>query len=220
MPQATLRLMSALHPGTTAVCDTDKSLRFMSPAIVHRSAVAMMRGPAFTVRCDGDFFGALHAVETAAPGDVLIVDGGGQEVAFAGELFARVAEARGLAGIVVDGGYRDMAYVRTSRLPVWSRHVVPMAGTTAKPGRMGEPVSCGGVVVNPGDVVIADEDGLVVLDPSTVDATFAKAAEVVAREERVLAAFAEGKDLRDLLNVDEHAAKLAAGETSALRWSI
>ncbi|GLZ81345.1 demethylmenaquinone methyltransferase [Actinorhabdospora filicis] len=212
--------MSALHPGTAAVCDTDKSLRVMAPAIAHRSSVAAMRGTAFTVRCDGDFFGALHALESAAPGDVLVVDGGGREVAYAGELFARAALARGLAGIVVDGGYRDIAYVRGSELPVFSRWVTPMAGTTGKAGHLGVPVVCGGVVVSPGDVVIADEDGLVVLEPSTVEEVFARAAEVVAREERVLAAMAAGKGIGECLNVAEHAARLGAGEASVLRFVV
>jgi hypothetical protein len=92
-------------------------------------------GPAFTVRCRSDFLGVLQAVESAAPGEVVVVDGGGLAVALAGELFARGALARGLAGLVIGGGYRDIAYVARCLLPVYSRHVTAMAGTT---GRLGE----------------------------------------------------------------------------------
>ena len=205
---------------TTSLCDADKSLRVMDPRIAPRSAVARMAGTAYTVACDGDFFGALRALTLAGSGDVLVVSGSGRRVAYAGELFAREALARGLAGIVVDGGYRDIAWVRTCPLPVWSRYVTPMAGTTAEPGRLQVEVGCGGVPVRPGDVVVADENGVVVLDPSEVDALVARARGVVETESRVLAALDAGASLGGCLNVAEHAAALAAGEESRLRFLV
>ena len=119
------------------------------------------------------------------PGDVIVVDGGGRETALAGELFARAALNRGLAGIVVDGGYRDLAYVARCALPVYSRHVTPMAGSTVRSATLNEPVSCGGVRVSAGDIVIADIDGIVVLDPALAAAQLRAAAQVKATEARV-----------------------------------
>ncbi len=148
---------------------------------------------------------------------MIVVDGGGSETALAGELFARAALARGVAGIIVDAAYRDLAYVATCPLPVYSRHTGPMAGTAQRLGVIGEPVTCGGVTVSPGDLVIADHDGIVVLDPATARATLVAAAEVKQAEARVVAGLAAGETLRTCLNVQEHAARLAAGEASTLR---
>src|SRR5690242_20665443 len=98
---------------TTTLCDADKTTRVMDSAIRPRSAQPRICGPAFTVRCRDDFLAVLLAIETAEPGDVIVVDGGARETALAGEIFAQGALARRLGGIIVDGGYRDMAYVST-----------------------------------------------------------------------------------------------------------
>src|SRR5207248_2504621 len=171
---------------TCAICDADKDVRVMSPALRCRSRNPVLCGPAFTVRVREDIFGVVQALQQAAPGDVLVVDGGGRPTALAGELFARAALGRGLAGIVVDGGYRDLAYVEACDLPVYSRHVSPMAGTAARLGALGEPVSCGGVRVSPGDIVVADRDGIVVLDPAAAERVLVAAAGVKAAEARVV----------------------------------
>ncbi|GAA2338105.1 RraA family protein [Dactylosporangium salmoneum] len=205
---------------TSAVCDVAKDTRVMSPELRCRSRNPAILGPAFTVRCREDFFAVARAIEAAAPGDVVVVDGGGRPTALAGELFARAAENRGLAGLIVDGGYRDLGYVATCELPVYSRHVTPMAGTTARPGALNEPVTCGGVTVRPGDLILADLDGIVVLDPAAAPAVLAAAAELKATEARALARLAEGGSLGDCLNVAEHAADLAAGRPSALRFTV
>jgi 4-hydroxy-4-methyl-2-oxoglutarate aldolase len=217
--QASLRELAG-RVDTTAICDVAKDTRVMSAALCCRSANPHICGPALTVRCPGDFFGVVRAIEQAMPGDVIVVDGGGREVALAGELFARVALARGIGGLIVDAAYRDMPYVSTCELPVYSRHISPMAGTAQRLGAINEPVTCGGVTVRPGDLVIADRDGIIVLDPATAAATLSAAAAVKDREARVLAKLAAGATLRDVLDVDDHAARLAAGEPSTLRSTI
>jgi RraA family protein len=205
---------------TTAICDAAKHTRVMSGALRCRSGNPMIVGPAVTVRCRDDFLGVIQAIEAAGPGDVLVVDGGGRETALGGELFARAALGRGLAGIIVDGGYRDLAYVASCDLPVYSRHHTPMAGTTIRPATLNEPVTCGGVRVSAGDIVIADRDGIVVLDPATAVAELTAAAEVKAAEARVIARLDAGDRLGDCLDVDEHAARLGRGEPSALRFTV
>jgi 4-hydroxy-4-methyl-2-oxoglutarate aldolase len=210
----------AARVDTSAICDAVKDTRVMSAALRCRSRNPMMCGPAVTVRCRGDFFGVLQAIEHAGPGQVLIVDGGGRQTALAGELFARAALARGLAGIIVDGGYRDMPFVASCDLPIYSRHITPMAGTTMRLGVLNEPVTCGGVCVCPGDIVISDHDGIVVLDPATATAHLAAAAQVKTTEARVVARLDRGDTLHDCLNVDEHAHKLARGEPTTLRFTL
>ncbi|MEU0504220.1 RraA family protein [Nocardia sp. NPDC005998] len=205
---------------TTAICDADKSTRVLDSAIRPRSAEPRIFGPAFTVRCRGDFLAVLRAVETAAPGDVLVVDGGGADIAFAGELFARGALVRGLGGIIVDGGYRDIAYVRDCALPVYSRFVTPMAGSTSQLGQLQIPVRCGGVEVAPGDLILADAEGVIVVDPERIEALLDTAAAVKGAEAELVALLDAGSTLSDGLNVAEHTAALERGEPSALRFLV
>jgi len=210
----------AAQVDTTALCDVTPDIRVMSPALRCRSANPVLCGPAVTVRCRHDFLGVVQAIELAAPGDVVVVDGGGHETALAGELFARAALAKGLAGIVVDGGYRDLRFVAGCPLPVYSRHVTPAAGTTVRPARVGDTVSCGGVRVGAGDILIADHDGIVVLDPATAVASLTAAAAVMETEARVAARLSEGATLGDCLDVTAHVERLTRGEPSRLHFTV
>jgi 4-hydroxy-4-methyl-2-oxoglutarate aldolase len=203
---------------TTAMCDVDKSTRVLDSGIRLRSASARVFGPAFTVRCRDDFLGVLRAIEQAAPGDVVVVDGGGREIALGGELFARGALVRGLGGIVVDGGYRDIGYVAGCELPVYSRFVTPMAGTTGKLGELQVAVTCGGVVVNPGDLVLADAEGILVVDPARIERLLDGAAAIKVAEERMVERLNGGATLSNGLNVAEHVAALERREMSSLRF--
>lgn len=203
---------------TTAICDADKTTRVMDSAIRPRSASTRIVGPAFTVRCRDDFLAVLRAIESAEPGDVIVVDGGGREIALAGELFARGALVRRLGGIIVDGGYRDVGYVAGCELPVYSRFVTPLAGTAAKLGELRVPVTCGGVSVNSGDIVLADDEGVIVVDPARVEELLRVAAAVKESEGKAVEALSSGSTLSETLNLDEHVAALRRGEPSTLRF--
>jgi len=203
---------------TTAICDADKTTRVLDSAIRPRSAATRVVGPAFTVRCRDDFLGVLRAIEAASPGDVVVVDGGAREIALGGELFARGAAARGLGGIVVDAGYRDIGYVSGCALPVYSRFVTPLAGTTTKLGELQVPVVCGGVVVRPGDLVLADDEGVIVVDPDRIESLLDAAATIKAAEGRVVDRLDAGGTLSDALNLAEHVEALRQGKPSALAF--
>lgn len=125
--------------------------------------VPRLAGPAYTVRClPGDNLMLHAAIHRAAPGSVLVVEAGDTDFALAGGNVCAVAQRRGIAGIVTDGVIRDLAEVRESRFPVFARGVVPIPGTKKRLGSLGEPVRCGGVRVAAGDLVVADEEGVVV----------------------------------------------------------
>jgi RraA family protein len=210
-------LQRFLAVDTTAICDADRTIRVLHSAIRARSATRRIFGPAFTVRCRDDFLAVLRAVEAAEPGAVIVVDGGARETALGGEMFARAALVRSLGGVVVDGGYRDMGYVKTCALPVYSRFVTPRAGTASQLGELQVPVTCGGVVVNPGDLVMADDEGLVVVDPRRVESLLDAALAIKNAEHGVIERLDRGETLSDAFNVADHVAALDRGEPSVLR---
>ncbi|MDQ3765308.1 MAG: RraA family protein [Actinomycetota bacterium] len=205
---------------TTAICDADKTTRVMDSAIRPRSAKTRIFGPALTVRCRDDFLAVLRAIEMASPGNVVVVDGGQREIALAGELFARGALVRGLGGIIVDAGYRDMAYVVDCELPIYSRFVTPLAGTASKLGELQIPVTCGGVSVNPGDVILADDEGVIVVDPNKIRTLLEAACAIKESEGNLIERLNTGFTLSDGLNLLEHVDALSRSEPSSLEFRV
>lgn len=120
-------------------------------------------GPAFTVRCPpGDNLMLHAAIHRAPAGSVIVVEAGDVDYAVAGGNVCAVAQRRGIAGFVVDGVIRDLGEVRALGFPVFARGVIPIPGAKAAVLPLNSPVRCGGVTVAPGDVVVADEEGVVV----------------------------------------------------------
>ena len=125
--------------------------------------IPRIAGPAFTVRCaPGDNLMLHAAIYRADPGAVIVVEAGDSEYAVAGGNVCAVAQRRGIAAFVIDGVIRDLAEVREMRFPVFARGVIPIPGAKAVVHPLNEMVRCGGVNVAAGDVVVADEEGIVV----------------------------------------------------------
>ncbi|MFD0411266.1 RraA family protein [Kitasatospora sp. NPDC127116] len=121
-------------------------------------------GPAFTVRCPpGDNLMLHAAIHRAGPGSVIVVESGDLDHALAGGNVCAVAQRRGVAAFVADGLIRDLAEVRELAFPVFARGVIPIPGAKERLGTHGAPVTCGGVSVAAGDIVVADEEGVVVV---------------------------------------------------------
>jgi RraA family protein len=120
-------------------------------------------GAAFTVKTrPGDNLAIHQALELVGPGDVIVVDGGGDETrALVGEIMKTIAEHRGAAGYVIDGAIRDVAAFAESDFPCFARAVIHRGPYKNGPGAINVPVSIGGMVVAPGDIVVGDEDGVV-----------------------------------------------------------
>jgi 4-hydroxy-4-methyl-2-oxoglutarate aldolase len=199
----------------SALCDADKSLPVLDLGI--RALVdGAFAGPALTVEAHDDPVPVLIAIEEARPGDVLVVITDPGSRAILGEIFTAEARRRGVAGIVVDGRCRDLAGLRELGLPVHARGTDPGTGTLVEGPSHGRPVTCGGVLVRPGDIVVGDDDGVVVIPPDRVAAVAERAAEIVAAETAVLAAIQAGTSLHSLTNLREHVAALKRGEPSRL----
>ena len=204
----------------SALCDADKSLPVVDPAIRAMVPDVRMAGPALTVVAEDDHLPVFSALAEASPGDVLVVVTGGRRLAVAGELFATEARRRGVAGIVIDGFCRDVHGLRRLGLPVFARGTIPMSGSTVARTALREPVRCGGVAVARGDLVFADDDGIVVAAPERLEAAL-EAGEAIARSERaILAAIGRGESLHDLTTYAEHVARLDRGEPSSLAFDV
>lgn len=159
-------------------------------------------GTAVTVKMPGADGGILHyAMGCARPGDFLVVDRCGESVTAAmGGAMAYAAKQAGIAGIVIDGYVTDLGEIRQHGVPVWSWGA--SAITTRVKGEEGEfctPVQCGGVVAYPGDVVIADENGIVILPLSQALAQARRAIEFQEHEKHTLMRLASGEKFPDVV---------------------
>ena len=135
-------------------------------------------GPAYPVACPAGDNLMLHvALHRAPAGAVIVCAAGDANWAMAGGNVCAYAQQRGVAGFVVDGVIRDLAETRERRFAVFARGVIPIPGVRKTPGLIDVPVVCGGVTVAPGDIVVADEEGIVVLPRGQAEAILARATE-------------------------------------------
>jgi len=143
-------------------------------------------GPAYTVQlASGDNLMLHAAIHEAPAGSVIVVDGVDCEFAVAGGNVCAVAQKRGIAGFIIDGVIRDVAEIADLKFPVFVRGVVPVPGGKRIVTPKNQPIQCGGATVSPGDIVIADEDGVVVLPSGKSDEFFEIAIKRVQKDERV-----------------------------------
>lgn len=140
-------------------------------------------GPAYPVRCEpGDNLMLHAAIYRADPGSIIVVEAGDVEYAVAGGNVCAVAQKRGIAAFVIDGVIRDLAETRENGFPVFSRGVIPIPGGKDKIGVLNGTVCCGGVEVSPGDVVVADEEGIVVVPVAQWETVLQKAQARAAKD--------------------------------------
>ena len=186
---------------TATISDAQKSFGIMRPAIRPLAPGMRIVGTAHTVKCyPGSIITVHKALLEARPGEVLVVDGEGDDRgALFGELMTLQALANGLGGIVVDGPVRDRTAVTRSGFPVFAARVTPRVGSNRRVGETQIAIQCGGVVVRPGDLILADDDGVAVIAAEQA-ATVLEAAGAIKRKEiGFRQAIAEGRQLADLI---------------------
>lgn len=145
----------------------------------------------------GDNLIIHKALDVAQPGDVLVVNGGGDvSRALIGDLIGLRALRLGVAGFVIDGAIRDTVGLGEIGLPVFARAVTPAGPFKFGPGRIGIPVAISGVVVEAGDLIVADDDGVVVVRGEEADEVITRAEEIEAGERRKRIAIEESAGVR------------------------
>lgn len=175
-----------------------------------------LAGPAFTVEVrPGDNLMIHAAIALAKPGDILVIDGkGDQTAALMGTLMLSACKKTGLGGVIVDGAIRDKLELLELGFPVFSAGFNPAGPTKFVPGRINHPISCGGATVNPGDLVVGDADGVVVIERGKASAMLALADRKVEDEAARIEAIARGDTaLRWLPAALRAAGVLKEGET-------
>jgi RraA family protein len=154
-----------------------------------------MAGTAVTVRTrPGDNLAIHRAFDFCRPGDVLVIDGGGEVTqALMGDIMSSYAESLGVQGLVIDGAIRDVGAIRRRDFPVYARGVTHRGPYKNGPGEINVPVTIGRMVVNPGDIIVGDEDGLLAIAPEDVEAVIAGARRQGEKEANALRSIAEGR---------------------------
>jgi len=155
-------------------------------------------GPALTVRVPPTDNLMIHkALTLIKPGDVLVIEGGGNHSwALLGFLMVSTAQKLGVAGIVADGCVRDAQEIRKSGFPVFSAGLSPNGPFKEGPGEINFPISCGGQVVRPGDIIIGDDDGVVVLKQELAKTVIEEVDKIIQREDKRLKEIDAGMVIR------------------------
>lgn len=161
----------------------------------HRPSKTTMAGTAVTMRSrGGDNLTYLRALDFCRSGDVLVIDAGGDlNNAVVGGILSFYAASVGVVGLVIDGAIRDVAEIRERDFPVYARGVTHRGPYKDGPGEINVSVSVGGMVVNPGDIVVGDQDGLLAIAQVDAQDVIEKARAVLAAEAETIRAMKEGR---------------------------
>jgi regulator of RNase E activity RraA len=167
-------------------------------------------GPAFTVNVAVGALGTFAPeefdipayVDAASPGDVIAIDAGGAMVSMMGGAAATAAKLRGVAGIVVDGGARDLAEIIDSGMDLFVKHAVPVSGRTrVRTAATQVPVKLEGVTVHPGDILVGDSTGVVCIPRARLMEVFARAEKLEAMDQVIFEQVRAGKGLREAARI-------------------
>ena len=176
---------------TTILSDSMEKCQTMHAEIKPVYPIKRIAGSAITARSIvADYLTPVAAIDYALPGDVIVIDVKGyKDAAIWGDLAAKSCKLRGITAVIIDGAVRDSEGIKEAQVPHFSRSITPNAGDCSVLGDINITIQCAGVVVNPGDIIVADNDGVVVVPK-------AKAQQVIAKAKKQLQA---EKQLSDLM---------------------
>ncbi|RIK43198.1 MAG: 4-hydroxy-4-methyl-2-oxoglutarate aldolase [Chloroflexi bacterium] len=199
VPRETLETLRGIPPATIGhMLDFGFMDRQLRPYGRRRFTIC---GPAVTVRCMAiDSSVVHHAISLAEPGDVLVIDRNGDDKHAAwGEMTSLAAKLRGLAGTIIDGPATDIVEIEEMEYLVFARGIAPITTRgLASSGEINTTVQCGGVVVQPGDIILADDNGVLVLAPDVVEEVVQRCLPRVEREAMIRARLLAGEALGEI----------------------
>jgi 4-hydroxy-4-methyl-2-oxoglutarate aldolase len=191
LDSAALARFQGLASATLA--DAMGRFNFMDPGIRSRSGLPLAGSAITVISRPGDNLMLHKALQIAEAGDVIVMNTcGGHLTAVFGELMCHTAAAKKLGGLVVDGAIRDVGGIRDLGFPAFSRTVSPGSCDKDGPGEINVPIACGNVVVNPGDIVVGDDDGVAVVPREHIDEVLQIAAQQIKRESARIAEIKNG----------------------------
>jgi len=158
-------------------------------------------GEAFTVKTSSEDWGTVVKAISYSRGKVIVVECKGEEYAVWGGLASLNAKLKGVVAVVIDGYVRDLEEIRRVRFPVFSRGYTPRAGAPLDRGVMGVTVTCGGTRVNPGDIVVGDCNGVVVIERDRLGEVLERVKEIKRKESKIRDRIMRGMDLKDILGL-------------------
>jgi 3-hexulose-6-phosphate synthase/6-phospho-3-hexuloisomerase len=161
-----------------------------------------MVGRVLTVRtADGDWAKPVEAIDVAEPGDVIAIDAGEGKAAIWGELASWSCKVKGIAGVVIDGGLRDVQDILDLGFPAFATHIVPNAGEPKGMGEIGAEITCGGQTVRTGDWVVGDESGVTVIPKERLAEVANRSLDVFEKENRVREEIKRGSTLSKVMEL-------------------
>jgi len=188
-----------LRLGSATLYEASRSDCFLDAAFRPAWEGAQIVGHAYPVSAQlGDNLALHHGIEAAGEGDVLVVDAGGGAHGYWGEVMTVAAQARGIRGLVIDGGVRDTAQLAGLGFPAFSTSISIRGTIKQWPGVLGRPVTLRGRVVHRGDVIVADRDGIAVIPSARYDEVLASSRERAAKEDAFMARLRGGESTLDL----------------------
>ncbi|WP_341977685.1 4-carboxy-4-hydroxy-2-oxoadipate aldolase/oxaloacetate decarboxylase [Microbacterium sp. LWO13-1.2] len=191
-----------LRLGSATLYEASRSDCFLDPAFHPAWEGAQLVGRAFPVSAQiGDNLALHHGIETATAGDVLVVDGGGAAYGYWGEVMTVAAQARGIRGLVIDGGVRDTAQLAALGFPAFSTSISIRGTIKQWPGTVGQTVTLRGRVIRRGDVIVADRDGIAVLPAERYDDVLAASRERADKEDAYMARLRAGETTLDVYDL-------------------
>lgn len=203
-PRTPLDLLDSLAEYSVAtVHEAQGRSGLLASAITPIQSGTRVAGSAVTVTvAPGDNTTIAVAVEQCQEGDLLVVTPTAPcDMGYFGDLLATSLKARGVRGLVIDAGVRDVADLQAMGFPVWSRHIFAEGTTKGNLGDVNVPISIAGEIVYPGDAVLADDDGVVIVSRSRVAGVLVKAQEREEKEERAQARYLAGELALDVNNM-------------------
>ena len=219
---------------TSTICDALPSVRLMDPEITSYSKEEYQQciGRAYLIDSAKDSLSTMQALDDLSgflqyldcSDDivpiVLIIASCNTKLALAGGMCTEVAKIKGFGGVITDGASRDLKEIKESNLPFFAKGKCARSGTKDKIGTIREPIECGGVRVNPGDIVFADMDGIVVMTKEEAIAAIEKGEDIQRDEVIAIQKIREGARFDEICNLREHMENLEAGTPSKLHFTL